>query len=184
LGAHQNDIAQWAADMDHAGPVSVEARGEAPHIPDGYNTHPDFHITYRYSNGVTLICMSAGENGVLFEGEAGWIFVSWNGIRGGRTPGQTDLRFISEPLPRDAIRLYPSVNHMDNFVECIRTRSRTTCDVEIGHRSATVCHLGNISLRLDGRGLVWNPEVEQFVGDGEANGMLSREMRPPWKLET
>jgi hypothetical protein len=54
--------------------------------------------------------------------------------------------------------------------------------VEVGHRSVTVCHLGNIALRL-GRKLQWAPSKELFVGDAEANGMLRREMRGPWKLE-
>ena len=80
------------------------------------------------------------------------------------------------------MRLYVSNDHMGNFVDCVRSRKPTICPAEVGHRSVTVCHLGNISLRLGGRRLEWDPEKEQFKGDEEANRMLNRPMRAPWKL--
>ena len=87
-----------------------------------------------------------------------------------------------EPLKTDATRLYVSHDHMSNWLDCLRSRKRPICDIEIGHRSVTVCHLGNIALKLK-RKLRWNPAKEEFDGDEEANRMLSREMRSPWKLE-
>jgi predicted dehydrogenase len=182
-GAHHNDIAQWGMDMDDSGPIFVEADGDPPGIPNGYNTHPNFTIQYRYASGVTLRCMSGGENGILFQGDQGWIFVSRGALRGGPRPGVSDDRTIKEPLPRDAARLDRSTNHMGNFLESIRTRNRPICDVAVNHRSVSVCHLGNLSLRLGGRRLLWDPEAEQFIGDEEANSMLSRQMRPPWRLD-
>jgi hypothetical protein len=86
-------------------------------------------------------------------------------------------------LPRDATRLEVVTNgHMGNFLDCVRSRRRPICDVEIGHRSVSLCHLGTIALR-SGRRLRWGPERERFLGDDEANRMLSREMRPPWAAE-
>ena len=63
----------------------------------------------------------------------------------------------------------------------MKSREKPICDVEIGHRSATVCHLGNIAVRL-GRKLTWDAAKEQFVGDDEANTWLSRPSRAPWVL--
>ena len=81
------------------------------------------------------------------------------------------------------VRLPVSTDHMGNFFESVRTRKPPICDAEIGHRSATVCHLAGIALRL-GRKLRWDPAKEEFVGDREANAQLAREQRKPWTYET
>jgi predicted dehydrogenase len=176
-GAHHNDIAQWGLGMDRSGPVRVESVGTAPPpAPNAYNVFRQFDITYTYPNGVTLLCTNKGENGVRFEGEDGWIFVSRGKIEAG------DPKLLEEPLPPNATRLYVSDSHMGNFVDCVRSRQQPICDAEIGHRSVSVCHLGNISLRLGGRKLEWDPEREQFKNDSEADAMLGRIMRRPWSL--
>ena len=200
-GAHHNDIAQWGLGMDDSGPVAVEAEGQEPSKdPNAYNTHPTFKITYTYANGAKLLCAShqrdgsadpketavkdkegkehsvSHDNGVLFVGEDGkWIFVNRQIITA------SDPKLIEEPLPADAVRLYVSNNHMANFMECIRTGKPTICPAEVGHRSVTVCHIGVIALRT-GKKLGWDPVAEVF-NDPEANKMLSRPMRAPWKLE-
>jgi predicted dehydrogenase len=178
-GAHHNDIAQWALDMDSSGPISVEATGEQPSgIANSYNIHPTFQVTYAYANGVKLHCTSE-KNGVRFEGEDGrWIFVS----RALSPFKASEARLIEEPLSRDAVRLQVATDHFGNFLDCVRSRKRPICDVAIGHRSATVCHLGVIALRT-GKKLAWDPGREEFVDDDEANAWLSRSMRPPWRLE-
>jgi predicted dehydrogenase len=188
-GAHHNDIAQWGLGMDGSGPVEVEGSGTAPDKgPNQYNCHPDFNITYTYgkgaANGVRLICTSKGENGVRFEGEKGqWIFVSRGVIRA------SDEKLLKEPLGKNATRLYVSSDHMGNFIDCIRGTNKEhklpICTAEIGHRSVTVCHIGNIAVRT-GLKLRWDPIKERFVGANakEANGWLSRAYRAPWKLET
>jgi hypothetical protein len=114
-------------------------------------------------------------NGVTFKGTDGWIWVT----RGGLKASNPDL--LTQPLPASAIRLYESTNHMGNFFDCIRSRKETVCTAEVGHRSVTVCHLGNISMRL-GRSLKWDPQKQEFDGDADANKWLSREMRKPWSL--
>ena len=117
------------------------------------------------------------DNGILFVGDSGqWIFVNRDMITA------SDKKLLEEPLSGDAQRLEVSNNHMGNFFDCLSTRKRPICDVEIGHRSVTVCHLGVIALR-SGMKLKWNPKEEHFE-DAEANKWLSREMRAPWKIET
>jgi predicted dehydrogenase len=176
-GAHHNDIAQWALGMDESGPVSVMGTGEASTVPNTYNTHTKFEVTYEYPNGTTLICKSDGENGVHFEGEEGWIFVSRSTIRA------SDKKIIEEPLSSSAVRLYKSNDHMGNFLSCVRSREKPICHESIGHRSVSVCHIGAIALRFfPGKKLTWDPSAEKF-SETDANQHLAREMRAPWKLE-
>jgi len=115
---------------------------------------------------------------VRFEGEEGkWLFVS----RG--TINASDPRIISEPLPSNAVRLPARNNQMRNFIECVRSRQQPLCNVEVGHSSATVCHIGNIAIRT-GQRLRWDPRAQRFVDNEEANRWLSREMRGPWRLDS
>jgi hypothetical protein len=71
--------------------------------------------------------------------------------------------------------------HHRDFLDAVRTRGRTIAPPEVAHRSTTVCHITNICLRL-GRQLTWNPEIERFVNDAEADRMMARAMRSPWTL--
>jgi predicted dehydrogenase len=207
-GAHHHDIALWAMGLDRSGPVSIDGRGIGDPVKGGFTTYPSFAIEYLYPNGVTHTSyavpgqgppyateqlMSEAEreklkeasklkpkiadkgwrNGVRFEGSDGWIEVS----RGRIDASKKEL--LDEPLPASATRLYKSDNHMENFVNCVKTREQPICPAEIGHRSASVCHLGAISCRLD-RKLFWDPEKEEFKDDEQANTMRSRPMHDPW----
>jgi hypothetical protein len=88
---------------------------------------------------------------------------------------------LTTPLSEDAVHLQVSDDHMGNFFDCVRSRQDPICAVEIGHRSATMCHLGAISLRT-GHPLSWDYHAERFVGEhaDEANRHLAREMRTPY----
>jgi predicted dehydrogenase len=188
-GAHHNDIAQWGLGADGSGPIAVEGTGEEPSKePNSYNCHPTFKVTYTYANGAKLVCADTQldgsadpkdkkhTNGILFVGEDGkWIFVNRELITA------SDKALVEDKLPDNATRLYLSNNHMGNFLECVKTRKETICPASVGHRSVSVCHIGVISTRL-GKKLKWDPVKEKF-DDDEANKMLSREMRAPWKLE-
>jgi hypothetical protein len=88
---------------------------------------------------------------------------------------------LRQQIGRDEIHLYESTNHPDNFLQCIKTRKRPASDAEVGCRSVTVCHLGNIAYWLK-RPLRWNPEKEQFINDPEADRMRARALRAPWRL--
>jgi len=167
-GSHDIDIAQWGMGMDESGPVEIIP-------PDGKDYKK---LTFRYTNGVIMI------NGPFTTSKA-WI-VLFTGTKGKVEVGRGHLRTWPEALKDvkigdNEIHLYESNDHKDNFIECIRTRSRTICDVEIGCHSIIVCHLGNIAYWLN-RPLKWDPVREVFVGDDEANRLLSRPMRSPWRL--
>jgi predicted dehydrogenase len=177
-GAHHLDIIQWGLGMDGSGPIAVESVGELPAMARGFNCAVSFEVTYTYPQDITVVATHRGENGVRFEGEGGWIFVSRGRIEA------SDPRLLEEPLPSSATRLYVSENHARNFIECVRSRQDPICTAEVGHRSVSVCHLGNISLRLGGRRLEWDPAAEKFRGDAEAQAMVNRPMRAPWKLPT
>jgi predicted dehydrogenase len=178
-GAHHLDVAQWALNKDGGGPMAVEAKGTPPEKgPNAYNTHPRFEVTYTYDDGTKVLAQSDGENGVKFFGEKDqWIFVSRGALRA------SDEKLVKEPLPSDFPPLYPSrpTNHMANFVECVKSRKAPICDAVVGASSVIVCHIGAIALRT-GKKLTWDPSRNQF-DDAEANAMLRREMRSPWKLE-
>lgn len=175
-GAHHLDIAQWGLGTDDTGPVEIEGTGTFD--PDKrFEVPVESEITYRYANGVVLNC-TQGPNrktGTTFEGESGWIHVN----RGNLEANDDDL--IGEPLPDDAVRLYVSRDHMNNWFECIKSRQAPICDAEIGHRTSTVCHLGSLAVRL-GRKLRWDPSGEAFVGDDEANRLRHYAYRQPWSL--
>jgi len=175
-GAHLVDTAQWANDTEHTGPVEIEGKGVFPPHPL-YNTATEYHIRYRYANGVTMH-VSSGQVAIRFEGTEGWVGnVGWRGNIQAEPKSILDSR-----IGPDEIHLYtePAGEHR-NFLDCVKTRRDPYFPVEIGHRCCTVLHLGNISMLL-GRKLRWNPDTERFEGDDQADRMLSRPMRSPWRL--
>lgn len=187
-GAHDLDIAQWAINEY---PVAVEADGDLPDTPNGYNVATRFHGVLRYPSGVELVVAEQGRTGVLFEGEKGRMFVNRGTISGVPVEQLKD-----DPFPREQFQLYDFdnrtrpdrvgkldaiINHMGNFFDCIAQRRQPISDVESQHRSATTCHLVNLSLRL-GRPLKWDPDKEVFVGDEEANQWLRRDQRKGFEV--
>ena len=188
-GAHHLDIAQWAIGSL---PIEVDGRATFPSTPGGYNVALDFSARYQYPGGVEMTVADSGRNGITLSGTEGRIFVNRGAIA-----GQPVEDLSRNPLPRERFKVYgfdnldrpervgkldASVNHMGNFFDCVRSRRMPISDVVSQHRSATTCHLGNISMRL-GRKLTWDPQKEQFVGDDEANTWLSRQQRKPYKVE-
>jgi predicted dehydrogenase len=177
FGAHHLDIAQWALGMDASGPVATEGTGTF-HPQKWHEVTEKCRVTHTYASGTKLIVGQEQADipvGVTFVGDKGKLFVN----RGKLTAEPKEL--ADYQLKDGDVRLYESSDHYQNFLACIKSREKPICDVEIGHRSATVCHLGNIAIRL-GRKLAWDPEKEQFIGDDEANTWLSRPYRSPWTL--
>jgi predicted dehydrogenase len=186
-GAHHNDIALWALGLEPSGPVEIEGKSLVEMIPGGFSATSEYDVRYTYANGVTHSCQSTTadtwsggvankegqRNGVKFEGTDGWIWVTRGTIQ------SSNPDFLAQPLSASAERLYVSNDHMGNFFDCIRSRKPSIAEPEIGHRSASICHLGVIAIRL-GRKLKWDPKKEHFIGDKEANSYLAREMRRPW----
>ena len=166
-GAHMFDVAQWAMGMDESGPVEI--------IPPDGRDHPV--LTYRYANGtiMTREPISQPTPGVRFEGTNGMVEVTREAL----LTEPASLR--RQKIGPNEIHLYESKEHPDNFLDCVRTRKRPASDADVGYRSITVCHLGNIAYWLK-RPLQWDPAGEQFVSDPEADRMLWREMRAPWQI--
>jgi predicted dehydrogenase len=173
FGAHHFDIAQWALGMDESGPVKISGTASY-HEQHWYEVPEKFEVVYEYANGVKMIGGQAYPGGVTFEGEKGTLFVDRSKIRA--NPAE-----ILKVKP--TVQLYASKDHHLNWLDCVKTRKTPITDVAIGHRSATVCHLGNIAIRV-GRPIRWNPESQTIVEDSEAEAMLDRPYRAPWKLPT
>jgi predicted dehydrogenase len=181
-GAHQNDIAQWIIGADGSGPTKVEGTGRF-HENGPSDVPFEWHVEFTYGlhGGVPFLFTTEkaphGGN-VEIYGTDGWLSVSRR-----RIVAEHPEILAADPLPHD----YPGrltesyVRHYGNWLDCIQSRARPAADVEIGHRSVTLCHLANIALRLR-RPLNWNPVKEEFVDDAPANRLMSRPMRGPWHL--
>jgi predicted dehydrogenase len=162
MGAHHFDIAQWALDMDGSGPVKIEP-------PEGEATTG---LKFTYANGIVMY--HGGPSGCTFEGSEGTIYVD----RGKLESKPTSI--LKTPIGEKDVHLYKATNHRGNWLECIKSGKPTICPAEVGHRTSTVCQLGNIGYWLR-KALTWDPVKEQF-DDAAANKLVEREMRAPWKL--
>ena len=175
-GVHHIDIAQWGAGMDHTGPVEIEGRGVYP--DEGLcDTAVTWKVEYNYPNGVRVSFTDNGQNaqGVKFIGTDGWVYV-----RRGFIDAEPKSLLREKFGPSD-VRLYRSGHHQRNLIDCMRTRRQTICPIETGHRSNSICLISDIAMRLQ-RKLKWDAATETFPGDDDANRMLCRAMRPPWRL--
>ncbi len=165
FGAHHYDIAQWGLGMDDSGPVEI--------IPPE-DEKAEVGLRYRYANGVEMI--HGGPSGVTFTGTKGLIHVDRN-----RLISVPDT-ILKEPLGRRDVHLPEAANHHQDWLDCIASRKRPIADVEIGARSVTVCHLGNLAY-WNRRTLRWDPQSWRFVNDDQANSSwLDRDRRDPWQL--
>lgn len=211
-GQHHMDVAHWGMDVERSGPLEVHGRACFPNQgkPDCYNNPDRFVARMKYPNDVELTylvvrdekylkSMAGGDisaeadaelfaglpeelkkeqrNGIMFLGDAGRIMVNRGGIY-----GKAADELAQNPLPSDAVRLYASNDHMQNFIECLKTRSKPATDVDIAHRVITACHLANIAIRLK-RPIRWDSQAEEIVADDEANRWLAREQRAPYRIE-
>ena len=163
MGAHHFDIAQWAMDMDESGPVRVDPPTDG--APTG--------LRFTYANGVVMY--HGGLSGCTFQGTEGKIYVDRSVIKS----DPEDI--LQQPIGENDVQVVHSTGHFTDWLECLRSRKRPICDVETGHRSASVCHLANIGYEL-GRSLQWDPQAERFVDDEQANLLIHRAMRAPWTL--
>lgn len=181
-GSHGFDQVQWALGMDESGPIEVWVEGPKFDPPTYIEAEPKARgdkicsapkVFFRYAGDTVMELGDGPDGGALFQGEKGEVKIN-RGV------------FESEPeeLMVEAVRSQPGAvnqSHMKNWLDCIKSRARPVADVEIGHRSATVCHLGNIA-RWAGRRLRWDPVKEVFPDDPDANRYLDRERRKPWVL--
>jgi predicted dehydrogenase len=165
-GAHMFDIAQWALDMDDSGPSEIFA-------PDA--EHP--FLTFKYKNNIIMTHEKwEWSNAVLFKGTEGE-------MRIGRGKLETTPASVKDAAIGDTQKhVYKSENHYKDFLAAMRTRTKPVCDVETGHRTATVCNVANIAYQLK-RPLKWDPKEEKFKNDAEANALLGRPMLNEWAIK-
>lgn len=162
-GAHMFDIAQWCLDMDHTGPIRYIPPTDRSAVRG---------LRMIYANGIEMVHEDFGRKwAVRFMGSEGILDVS-------RTFLETNPTSILSPDPEfNANAVYKNQwNHYQDWISCIKTRRKTICPVEVGHRSASVCNIANIAYET-GRELKWEPKSEQFVSDPEANKMQGRKAR-------
>ena len=175
-GGHHPDCAQWGMGTEMTGPIEFRnVKGVFPPDPL-WNTATEYSFEAVYENGVSMIVSNTNKMGVTFQGTKGTIYVD----RGRLTANPKTI--LDSKIGPNEIHLYKSDDHFRNFIDCVISRGPTAAPVEVAHRSITICHLGNIAMRLGRKSLRWDPRTEQIIGDAEASKMLSRPYREPWKL--
>jgi hypothetical protein len=198
-GIHHVDIAQWGNNSDDTGPLEIEGTGVLPQ--DGLcDTALTWRVEHIYANGVKMIHLDRAQAvrefpqfasktlqytgvGILFLGADGWVIVSRGGIDAQQhaVPRAEPKSLLQTVFDSGEPRLPVSNNHKRNFLECVRTRQQPISSMESAVRSDTICHLDDIAIRL-GRKLYWDPAKEQFLNDDQANRLLTRPLRSPWRL--
>lgn len=175
-GAHHFDIVQWALGFDSSGPVEF--------IPPD-DPKAGHGARFRYATGVEVIHRSG--NDITFHGSKGKIHVNrgkfelWIGDQRKADDVKEASQMLKQYLPPDAIRLYNSSNHVSDWLSSIRSRKPPICDVETGHRTATICELVNLTY-WHHQTLKWNPAKEHFVGGTGDPKWLGQLYRKPWRL--
>jgi predicted dehydrogenase len=179
-GAHGVDQIQWALGMDDTGPVELKPLSEGP----------NGQVTMRYANGVPVNFVTESGRGpmggAVFRCEKGNLEINRNKFTSNPLDIAEELKKkldVAEEERKwsDNLALWQARWHMQNWLDCIRSREKPVADVEVGHRSVTVCHLANIT-RAIGRPLRWDPVRERFDGDDEANALLDRPRRKDFEL--
>jgi predicted dehydrogenase len=167
-GAHHFDIIQWALGMDDSGPVKF--------VPKGFDGHQ--YQTHYYANGTKVLRdhPTTDDQMIEFVGTRGRVQVS----RGDRL-GASPETLKTDVIGPGGIHLYESYGHEENWLDCIRSRKQPICTAEIGHRTATICHLSGIAERL-GRTIHWDPAKEEILNDAEAARWFDRPRRAPYVL--
>ncbi len=191
-GAHHVDVATWAigADKIGMGPVEIDGtdaqhpvpfKDGYPTVDDSYNTSHDFAVKCRYENGIEMNVTSRGDNGVMFEGTKGRIFVNRGRITGQPIDENWDKDVYGDEQLTALYKGKPHEGHKNNFYRCIREGGLPVSDVYSHVQAMNTCHLTAIAARLN-RVLKWNPEKEEFLGDEQAAAMFARTPREGYEI--
>lgn len=179
-GSHHLDIAHWGMGAEYSGPVAVEAKAAWPGPDSFWDVHGQYSIRLTYTGGVTTTISDELPNGVRFEGEEGWIWVTRGIMNSTKTLDASDPKLLLVPNAELKTRLHKSPNwdhHLD-WLEAMRQRNEAVTNPETGHRSCTACLISWIGMKL-ARPLQWDPTQEQF-NNPEANRLLHRTERAPY----
>ncbi|WP_346317051.1 Gfo/Idh/MocA family oxidoreductase [Chitinophaga sp. YIM B06452] len=191
-GAHHFDIVNWGMGTEYTGPIEITASAEFPKPGNLWDVHGPFKSENIYANGVKVLASNSYPNGVKFIGSEGWIFVSrGNYSATANDPAQaaknskaldaSDPKILSSVIGENEIKLVDSKDHHGNWLESIVSRNTPITPIEVGHRACTVCLLNHAGMKLK-RKLYWDPVLERFKNDDEANLLLSRPQRWPYIL--
>jgi len=191
-GAHHVDIATWAIKHHEAGMGPVEIDGtDAKHpveykdgyavVDDSYNTSHDFNVKCRFENGVQMNITSRGDNGVLFEGTKGKLFVNRGKITGIPIEENWDKDHFGSDALTELYKGKPHEGHKNNFYRCIREGGLPVSDVYSHVQMMNTCHLAAIAGRLN-RTIKWNPKTEEIVGDEQAAAFFARKQREGFEI--
>ena len=189
---HHVDIAHWGLGFDTSGPSEIEGHGEFPNPKAIWNTCTKYRIELKYPNGITMTIAGGHDDiksGTKWIGTDGWVWVNRGSESNDKKTKEERAGFdcsnpdwkkeknLAEELRK--VKLYESLNHYRNFLDCIKSRQPTITPVETAHHSAIPGHLGLIAMRL-GRKIRWDNATEANLDDAEATKLLSREYRAPW----
>ena len=188
-GQHHIDSAAWGMDTEYTGPVSVQAVAEFPKW-GLWDVHGDFMVKAEYENGITMYISNGYPNGIRYEGNEGWIFVSRGSYvasssdpvtqsKNAKALDASDPKILTSEIKENEIHLYQSDNQHGNWLDCIQSRKEPISPVEIGHRACTVCLISHIAMKIPGI-LEWDPKAERFTNNDSANSMLRRPQRFPY----
>ena len=185
-GVHHLDIAQWGNGTELSGPVEVEGTGT---FPTGMLTDcaVQWQVENRYANGVTLVHMDDATSkkhplqrgghghGVMFLGTEGWVHVDRARL------DAEPKSLLKATIGPGEVHLFKSDNHHVNFIDAVKGRTKPAAPIDVAFHTDALCHLQQIAIKL-GRKLQWDSARQAFVDDDEANRMLDRPIRGPWKL--
>ena len=191
-GAHHVDIALWGLDQngDGDGPTEIDGSDAKHPVPfedgyptkdDSYNTSHDFAVHCKMPSDVKMTITSRGDNGIMFEGDKGRIFVNRGKIVGKPIEENWDEGKYTQ---EDQERLYkgkPVEGHKNNFYRCIREGGLPVSDVYSHVNAMATCHLAAIAARL-GRTIKWNAKTQEIVGDEQAASFYARKPREGFEI--
>ncbi|HLX70169.1 MAG TPA: Gfo/Idh/MocA family oxidoreductase [Verrucomicrobiae bacterium] len=179
---HHCDIAHWGMGCDDSGPSEIEGTGTFPPAKEVFNTATEYRVELKYPQDVHMTIAGTGDSdiqeGTKWIGTDGWLWVGEYGVEGSNPEWQ---KWKSVPEDLRKVKLYESTNHYRNFLDCVKSRKPTITPVQTAHHSSIPGHLGLISM-LTKRKIRWDVEKEQIVGDAEAEKLLTREYRAPYRL--
>ena len=187
-GSHHYDTLHWALDVEQSGPSRIEGRADFP-SNSIWNVHGSYEVELTYPRNVQVTVSDRFPNGLKFEGDEGWIFVSRDGQATASDPTgrATSLQPLdaSDPKLLDpagvSVQLLRSDSHHRNWLDCVRSRQMPLAPAPVAHRSNSACIVSWIAMKL-GRPLSWDVNAERFVNDDEANAMLARPERKPYGI--
>lgn len=185
-GVHHLDIAQWGNNTELSGPTEVEGTGVFPKdmLTD---CATNWQVENRYANGVNLIHMDDATarkhplqqkghgHGVMFLGSEGWVHVDRSRM------DASNPALMKSKIAENEVHLFKSLNHHANFIDAVKGRTKPAAPIDVAVSVDILCNLQQIAIKL-GRKLRWDAAAEKFVNDDEADKMLDRPMRGPWKI--